>query len=185
MSNASEEQLTNQSEIKQEAKPAESAKKRIFFPKRCRQCEDLKKESEEYKAGWQRALADYRNLQAEIERKKSDWIKLSEWQILTELIPIYENFKKAFAAEKNSDDNWVKGIEHIKKQLGDVLKSHGVEEIKTVGEKFDPASHEAVGQEEAADQAEGVVLKEVSGGYKLGEKVLLPARVIVSESREV
>lgn len=175
----SEEQLTDN----QSVKPVEPLKKKTFF-KKCRHCDDLKKECEEFKAGWQRALADYRNLQTEIEQKKSDWVKLSELQILTEFIPVYENFKKAFAAAKKDDDSWVKGIECIMKQLGDVLKLHGVEEIKTVGEKFDPKFHEAIGEEESEDSEPEIILKEVSGGYKLGARVLQAAQVIVSKSKE-
>lgn len=177
MPDISEEQLTDN----QTAESVEPIQKKSFF-KRCRHCEDLKKESEEFKAGWQRALADYRNLQAEIARQKSDWAKLSEWQILLELIPVYENFKKAFVATNDGGNNWAKGIECIMRQLGDVLKSHGVEEIKTVGEKFDPRWHETVGQEEVANGERDLILREVGGGYKLGDKVLQVARVIVSKS---
>lgn len=156
--------------------------------------EEVKSESEEYKANWQRALADYRNLQKETAAMRSQWAQMSEENILQNFIPVYENFKKAFNVE-NDDvgengeigseikkwQGWKQGIEYIMKQFGDVLKSYNVQEIKTVGEKFDPRWHEAISEEEVVGQEAGVILKEAEGGYKMGEKVIKPARVIISK----
>jgi molecular chaperone GrpE len=147
--------------------------------------EPVKSEAEEYKANWQRALADYRNLQKETAAMRSQWAQMSEEQILQNFIPVYENFKKAFNANLSADgdkqwQNWKQGIEYIMKQFGDVLKSYNVSEIKTVGEKFDPRLHEAISEEEVEGES-GVILKEVDGGYKHGEKVMRPARVIISK----
>src|SRR3989344_3282647 len=146
--------------------------------------EPVKSEAEEYKANWQRALADYRNLQKETAAMRSQWAQMSEEQILQNFIPVYENFKKAFSASLSADgdkqwENWKQGIEYIMKQFGDVLKSYNVQEIKTVGEQFDPHWHEAVSEEDG--QEAGVILKEVEGGYKRGDKVIKPARVIISK----
>jgi nucleoside triphosphatase len=139
---------------------------------------------EEYKIGWQRALADYANLQKETARRQQEWVKYSEQQILEEFIPVYDHFKVAFAhhPELNCDQknikNWIDGIGYIMKQFGDVMKAHGVEEIKTVGQKFDPRFHETAGEEEGEGE-HGTIVKEVTGGYKMGEKVIKPARVII------
>ena len=153
--------------------------------------EPVKSEAEEYKANWQRALADYRNLQKETAAMRSQWAQMSEENILQNFIPVYENFKKAFSidiADANATDdadkkwrNWKQGIEYIMKQFGDVLKSYNVQEIKTVGEKFDPHWHEAVGEEEAENREPWFILKEVESGYKMGDKVIKPARVIISK----
>jgi molecular chaperone GrpE len=155
----------------------------------CKNCDDLKTVAEEHKANWQRALADYRNLQKETSSMRSQWAQMSEEQILQNFIPVYENFKKAFSAnlaKNNSDsekqwENWKQGIEYIMKQFGDVLKSYNVQEIKTVGEKFDPHLHEAISEEQAESKEAGIILKEVEGGYKMNEKVIKPARVIISK----
>ena len=167
----------------------------------------LKAQAEEHKNNWQRALADYRNLQKEIMAMRSQWAQMSEENILQNFIPVYENFKKAFSslspsyqegvggvAEDGTWQGWKQGIEYIMKQFGDVLKSYNVQEIKTVGEKFDPHWHEAVSAlEPALNQDEsgsgriqgkiepGTILKEVEGGYKMGDKVIKPARVIISK----
>ncbi|MBI2037701.1 MAG: nucleotide exchange factor GrpE [Candidatus Magasanikbacteria bacterium] len=152
----------------------------------CENCEKLKAEVEEYKAGWQRALADYKNLQKETVDMRGVWAKASEQYILEEFIPVYENFKKAFAhrdamTDENGWKQWAEGIGFIKKQFGDILKNYQVEEIKTVGEKFDPRVHEAIG-EESSEGESNLVLKEVEGGYKRGDKIIKAARVIISKA---
>lgn len=150
---------------------------------------------EEYKAGWMRAQADYQNLLRETEEKRGEWAAMSKLQILEEFIPIYDNFKKAFsdtniqinANDTNNDSNlkkwlsWKQGIEYIMKQFGEVLKRHNVEEIKTVGEKFDTNMHEAMGEEEAEGKEEGVVIREVDSGYTMNGKVIKTAKVIIAK----
>ncbi|PIR03861.1 MAG: nucleotide exchange factor GrpE [Candidatus Magasanikbacteria bacterium CG11_big_fil_rev_8_21_14_0_20_39_34] len=143
----------------------------------------------QYKLGWLRAQADYQNLQKEVSTQRSAWAKMSEVQILEEFIPIYENFKKAFAfsvqgldsadSSQASWENWKKGIEYIMKQFWTVLSAHGIEEIKTVGEPFDPAMHEAVKEEDNDECEDGIVLQELSGGYKTSNGVIQAARVVV------
>lgn len=141
---------------------------------------------EEYKLGWQRALADYQNLQKETTTRRAEWAQMSKLQILEDFIPVYDNFKKAFASKKQDgwnkeQENWAMGIQFIMKQFGDVLKSHQIEEIKTVGEHFDPTRHEAVGEEAADDKKTGMIIREAEGGYLLGGKVVKVAKVIVAK----
>lgn len=165
-------------------------KKSLFSVKKCKDCEKMKTEAEEYKSGWQRALADYKNLQKETTSRMGEWAQMSERQILEEFIPVYDNFKKAFVhhPELQTDNeehkqmkNWTDGIGYIMKQFGEVLKNHSIEEIKTVGEKLDTRYHEAAGEEESESQKSGIITKEVDGGYKMGERVIKPAKVIISK----
>ena len=67
------------------------------------------------------------------------------------------------------------------KQFGDVLKAHNVEDIKTVGEKFDPKFHESVGEEGAEGQEAGAIVREVDGGYVMGGSVIKVAKVIIAK----
>lgn len=139
-------------------------------------------------AGWQRATADYHNLQKEVERQKADWAVWSKRQIIEDFLPVYTNFKTAFGhkpAEETdkSWSNWATGIGFIMKQFGDILKSHGVEEIKTVGEVLDTTRHEAVG-EEISDAPEHTIVREVETGYVMGGKVVKVAKVIVAKKGE-
>lgn len=141
----------------------------------CGQCKDAR-------ALYLRAMADYQNLQKEVSLQRAEWVRMSEAQILVEFLPVYNNFRSAFRVQRSEgvNDGWAKGIEYIMKQFGDVLKAHGVEEIQTVGEPFDPAKHEAVGEEEGGGEP-GTIVKEVDAGYAMKGKVLKTAKVIVAK----
>jgi len=159
---------------------------------------DLQKKCEEYLSGWQRAQADYHNLQKEYEKKRVDLVKLANADLLLDILPIYDNFKLAFnhiPAEAKQQD-WVVGIKHIKNQFKQILEQAGIEEIKAVGEEFDPEIHEAVGSHESTKVSKhatkdngpakdgkigerGIIKREIKSGYKLNGKLLYPAKVIV------
>lgn len=158
-------------------------KKSFFGKSENQKYEDLKKECDEYKNGWQRALADYKNLQAETAKRRSEWAQMSEQQIIEEFIPVYDHLKLAINNEQltSETDPWIIGVKHVLRQFVDILKNHGVEEIKTVGEKFNPSFHEAVGEEESEGKESGIIVKEIMSGYKMGERVIRAARVVVSK----
>lgn len=145
---------------------------------------DLEKQCAEYKLNWQRALADYQNLQKETMARRAELASMSEQMILEEFIPVYDNFKKAFSLKPATEDkqtqNWINGIGFIMQYFGGVLKSHKVEEIKTVGEMLDTKLHEAVGEEDI-DKPHGTILKEAEGGYTMGGRVIKVARVIIAK----
>jgi len=150
----------------------------------CGSCGQKKSQLDEYKLGWQRAQADYQNLQKQTEEKRSELVQYSKVQIIEDFIPVYDNFKKAFAVELDNPssgvESWKKGIEYIMKQFGDVIKNHGIVEVKTVGEMFDPTRHEAVSEEEG-EQPSGTIIQEVDSGYLMGEKVIKVAKVIIAK----
>jgi len=130
-------------------------------------------------------------LKKEVENMRSEWVRMSEQQILEDFLPVYDNFSKAmdFTNFETNDtknntnshfDSWKKGIEYIMKQYWKVLQDHGVEKIKTVGEMFDPCLHEAVGEEES-ELPEHMIVKEVESGYVMKDKVIKVAKVIVAK----
>ncbi|MDD5039883.1 MAG: nucleotide exchange factor GrpE [Patescibacteria group bacterium] len=139
---------------------------------------------EEYLDGWKRAKADYLNLKKESEKREKEIVQFANAGLILELMPIYDNFKLAWQhipEEHRKNDTWLKGIEHIKRQFADLLKNLGIEEIKTVGEKFDPEFHDAVAKEKREGAVPGTIIEEVKGGYKLYDKVLEHAKVKVAE----
>lgn len=187
----SSEDALNNDEVKSGAKKIieeffTKKEKKSLFSRECKNCEETKSSVEEYKSGWQRALADYNNLKNEVAKEKAEWAVWSEQRILEEFIPVYGNFKKAFAVQSGEmtkeQENWATGIKYIMKQYGDILKNHQVEEIKTVGEKFDPVYHEALGEEESESE-EGTIVREIDGGYTVKEKVMKVAKVIISKGK--
>lgn len=146
------------------------------------EAEELKEKCDEYLAGWRRAQADYQNLVKETAKDKMEFVKYANHALILELLPIMDNFKAAFnlIPEAESNSAWVVGFSHIKKQLFDFLTANGVEEIKTVGEKLDVSVHEAVEYDEKSEKAEGEIIAERKGGYKLNGRVIQVAKVVVS-----
>lgn len=163
----------------------EKEEKKSFFNRKCKNCEKLELECAEYKFGWQRALADYKNLQTEIEKRRGEWAQMSEMQVLEDFLPVYENLKLAYGLRATDyspeQHKWVDGIKHIMKQFGDVLKAHGLEEIKTIGEQLDLKFHEAVGEEVVDGVEAGRIVKEVETGYVMSGRVVKVAKVIVAK----
>lgn len=122
-----------------------------------------------------RALADYQNLLKQSGREKEDFIKYALADFLHNVLPVYDHLKMSMngLSEEETKNPWAQGVSHVLKQFKDVLAQHGIEEIKTVGEKFDHETMEALeGQGE-------IVKKEVMPGYKLNGRVIRPAKVVV------
>ena len=152
--------------------------------------EDLKKklaESEkkrdEYLAGWQRARADFLNYKKEEMERIGDLLKYGVEELILKMLPILDNFnltEKKLSEELKNDESG-KGILQIKTQILDFLKNQGVEEMKTIGKKFDPNFHEATEMIEKKDVESGTVLEEIQKGYTIHGKVLRPAKVKVSK----
>ncbi|MFA6322643.1 MAG: nucleotide exchange factor GrpE [Candidatus Buchananbacteria bacterium] len=141
------------------------------------------KKVEEHLDGWKRAKADYLNYKKDTEKYQAEMIQYANAALIAQLLPIYDNFKLAWQhvpAEQQKSD-WVTGFGHIKNQFSDFLKNLGIQEIKTVGEKFNPEIHEAVASEEKDGYDADVVFEEVKSGYSLHEKVIYPAKVKVTK----
>ena len=159
--------------------------------------EECQKQKEEYLAGWQRERADFLNYKKEEMERIGELMKYANVELILKILPILDNFA---IAEKNlkenvADNEYVKGLLQIKGQLLDFLKCQGVEEIKSVGEKFDPNLHEAVENEPSdlsteaqrakaeASANEGefsepdIIIEELQRGYKINGELLRPAKV--------
>ena len=126
--------------------------------------------------GWRRAKADYSNLKKETEEKQKNFLEMANAALLMEVLPIYDNIKKALNSLPADQNNaWTEGVRQIKKQLEAFLKDYGIEEIKTVGEKFNPEFHEAIEAVEGKDS--GIIVEEIQKGYKLHGKVIRASKV--------
>ena len=159
-------------EIKYESEDdAEGADKKVKKIKdKFKLCE---KERAEYLSGWQRARADYINLEKRITQEKEEWIKFSNLDFIIELLPVLDSFDKA---ADHCDDE---GVKQIYKQLISVLKSKGLEPIKAVGEKFNPEIHEVIAEIEGKEQ--GIIIEEVQKGYTLHNKVIRVSKVKIGK----
>lgn len=150
--------------------------------------EDLaqaRKDKEEYLTGWQRAKADYVNLQKSEAEKLKDVRFFVTTGLIEDLLPTLDSFDMAFANKETwekVDPNWRSGVEYIGKQFNQALENYGVAKINQVGIKFDPTLHESVESIETDDQSKDHLIESViQSGYKIGDKVIRPARVKIFE----
>lgn len=121
------------------------------------------------------ALADYQNLLKQTVKDREDFIKYALTDFLQDILPVYDHLKLSMSGlnEEEAKNPWAVGVKHVLKQFKDILEDRGVEEIRTVGEKFD---HELM---EAIDGQGETVKTEIMPGYKLNGKVIRHAKVIV------
>ena len=141
--------------------------------------EDCQKQKEEYLAGWQRARADFLNYKKEEMERIKEILKYGNENLILKILPILDNFEKAEKEipDDKKNDKLLEGLFQIKTQFQDFLKNQGIEEIKTIGEKFDPNFQEVVEEVEKADCESGTVIEEAQKGYTIHGKVLRPAKV--------
>lgn len=130
-----------------------------------------------------RTQADFDNFRKRAAREKEDAIKYSNASFLERLIPILDNFELGLNAARGSaaDSPILAGMDMVAKQLTDFLGSSGVEPVLAEGQPFDPNLHEAVAQEASATIPEGVVIRQLRKGFKLRDRLLRPATVVVSK----
>jgi molecular chaperone GrpE len=147
------------------------------------QIEKLQAEKDELFARLQRLSADYQNHQKRSAKQIAESITYEKEVIIKSLLPVLDNFDHTIVnAEKLQDStDVIKGIKIIYDQFLAILKIHGIEQIITVGAKFDPAFHQAVMQKSEPDKEDGAILEELRKGYRIGDKVLRPASVIVNK----
>ena len=147
--------------------------------------EECEKQKEEYLAGWQRARADFLNYKKEEMERLAEIMKYGIEEMILKVLPILDNFEMAENKLSNKDDEDIKGLLQIKNQIMDFLKNQGVEEIKSVGEKFDPNLHEVVAEvaEDGPPQAKEpeIIVEEVQRGYKINGRLLRSAKVKINK----
>lgn len=128
-----------------------------------------------------RTRADFDNFRRRTRREKEELSLFATKKLLTDLLPVVDNFDRAMTALESVDEPQLKtGIEMVYRQLDQLLSQYGVTPMQAEGASFDPSMHEAVMQEQVEGQEAGVVLQELQKGYLLHGKVLRPAMVKVS-----
>jgi molecular chaperone GrpE len=155
------------------------------------QIDDLRERAEKADENWDRyvrAVADLENYKKRATRERQEGIKFANVALLQELIPVLDTFDMALAASKNSagnsNDPLQAGITMIHQQLKKALVDAGLEEVDALGKPFDPNLHEAVSQQETNDAPEGQVVQQLRKGYKLRERLIRPAAVVVAKKTD-
>jgi molecular chaperone GrpE len=133
-----------------------------------------------------RAAADLDNYRKRAAREKEDAIQYANVRLLERLLPVIDHFELGLAEARKAGEGsaLLSGMEMVFKQLQDFLAEQGVQTIDAVGQTFDPHQHDALAQEESADIPEGKITKQLRKGYKLKERLLRPANVVVSKGKK-
>ena len=158
-----------------------------------KQIKELKKKADEYLAGWKRAKADYINRERGIAKEKDSWIKFANLELILPLLQILDSFDQSLMQSPENfppktdqprtekQDPWAKGVFQIRQQFENFLQDHGIEKIKTVGEKFNPELHEAVeGKTKKTHNHQNIIVKEIQAGYKMKGEVIRAAKVVIN-----
>lgn len=153
---------------------------------------EIKKKAQENLDGWQRCQAEFDNYKKRSVDSQKDLIKYSTQNIVLQILPVIDNFHAStdHIPEDQKENPWVTGIMYIQKQLENVLTENGVEEIGVKeGDSFDPIFHEAIEDKKCDDcgdcgcekkEYQNKIKKVLTKGYKIGDKVIRPARVTVN-----
>ena len=152
------------------------------------QLEGLKQRAAKADEHWERLLrttADFDNYKKRATREKQDAIRFANENLLEKLVPVLDSFDMALTAAQGAQaevpQSLKTGIAMVHQQLKGALTDAGLEEVDATGKPFDPNLHEAVSQQESAELPEGQVVQQLRRGYKLRERLLRPATVIVSK----
>jgi molecular chaperone GrpE len=173
-------ELTPDQEVK--AEPAEPRESVIV--KLQAQIADRDKELAELKDRYLRALAEAENARKRMRQQSEESVRVQRENLLRELLPVVDNLERAVDAARGSGNGKpiVEGVEMVLRSMLDLLKSHGVTQLTSVGQQFDPQRHEAVDQIESSQHPPNTIVNEFHRGYQIGERLLRPARVAVTKS---
>jgi molecular chaperone GrpE len=141
-----------------------------------------REDANKYMANWQRAEADFQNYKRRTDQEREELRRFGNVSIIINLLPVLDDFERAFSSLDShlAGLSWFDGIYLIYRKLSQLLENAGVRPIESEGQPFDPRFHEAVAHVEGE---EGKVLSEVQRGYKLHDRVLRPAMVVVGKGK--
>jgi molecular chaperone GrpE len=140
--------------------------------------EALRERAEQNYKNWQRSAADFINYRRRVEEERAELARMTNAALVINVLPVFDDLERAISTVDAhlAGLNWVQGVDAIYRKFGRLLESMGVRPIEAVGKAFDPSEHEAVGRQPGD---EGKVLHVVQQGYRLGDRVIRPAMVIV------
>ena len=138
-----------------------------------------KQDFDELDDRYKRILAEFENFKKRSSKERENLYNSILSDIIQTILPIIDNLENAAKVE-TQDKDYKQGVELVLKQFKSVLESKGIEEIKAVGETFDPELHEAVGSIQNENLGEKEIAQEYRKGYKLGNKVIRHSMVVVA-----
>ena len=141
------------------------------------------KERDEYLDALQRLKAEFDNYRKRVARDQQELAARAHERLVKELVPILDDLERALeAVAQHEEARLEEGVRLVHRSLGDLLTREGLTEVETAG-KFDPHTQEAL-LSQPSDEEEGSVIQVLQKGYKLGDRVVRPARVVISQGSE-
>lgn len=148
----------------------------------------LEKERDEYLRGWQRAQADYKNREKELEDYKKNIVKFANENLVKEILPVLDGYDSARRNKEhweNVNPDWRIGVEYLFSQFIDILYDAGVIVFGEIGEEYDPNFHEAIETELVEDKKDiDKITTVLQKGYRMGNKILRAAKVKVGKQEQ-
>lgn len=144
--------------------------------------EAARKEAEENRDRWIRSVADLENYKKRTLQERSNLLKYRNEELLRDLLPVLDNMERALAhcEETGRSDSLTEGVCLVVGMFREILERYGVKEIKAIGEPFDPHLHEAIARVPAENKPANLVVDELEKGYMYQDRLLRPAKVVVS-----
>ena len=143
---------------------------------------DLSEEIDHYKSIAQRAQADLVNYRSRASQEIEEAKRAVQFGVISRFISIVDDLERAVEnAPEEAQIEWREGVELVLRNLEKALELEGVSQIDSLGKSFDPREHEALLYEENSDTEDGLILNVIQQGYRLNERIIRPARVIVSK----
>ena len=150
--------------------------------------ESLDKEAKESYDRFLRVSAEFENYKKRAAREMNDFRKFANENLIKEMLPVIDNLDRAIESsskDKHANSSLVEGVNMTLKEILKVLEQFGVKPFESLGKLFDPGFHQAVMQEETENHPDNTVLKELQKGYTIHERLLRPAMVVVSKTKDV
>lgn len=150
------------------------------------QLEEMERECTQFRSLAQRTQADFANYRRRVDEEREDLVAQSVSRFATKLLPVMDEFKLAMehASKQGAEAPWLEGVQFIYKKLKDILESEGVQRINAEGQPFDPWQHEALMYQETDSIKDGHIVTVARDGYKIRNRILRPAQVVVARARE-
>jgi molecular chaperone GrpE len=143
--------------------------------------QDIKNQQDKYL----RMYAEFENYKKRAARDQEEFSKYANERLLKELLPVVDNLERAIVHTKDTKEpeKILEGLELILKQFLEAIGKFGVTGFESILQPFDPTKHQAIGQTESEEHEEGTVIEEIERGYRLNDRILRPALVIVSKRK--
>lgn len=144
--------------------------------------QEVEKDNSEYEElndRYKRLFAEFENYKKRSQKEKEGIYGMITGDVVSSMLPVMDNLEKA-ATAKTEDTAYQDGVKLVARQFSEALKSLGLEEIETIGQRFDPEFHEAVSHIEDETKGEQEIVQEYRKGYKIGNKVVRHSMVIVA-----